>query len=87
MSIDYSSPLILLQFELEEAAGERNGGIVIGTGRRPSPLADADRFGPSISVHQVVRGVGIAENGLGRQRRRRRRRSPLERERKKISKY
>ena len=61
----YSSSLILLHFEFKEASSElRNGWIVIRTRWWPPPFADADGFSPSVSVHQMIRCVGIAENWL-----------------------
>ena len=77
MNFAYLPPLILLQFKFKKASGQRDGRVVIGARRRPSPLADADRFGPSVGIHQMMRGVRISENRLWRQRRRWRRRSPL----------
>ena len=60
LAIFYSSSLILLHFEFKEASSElRNGWIVIRTRWWPPPFADADGFSPSVSVHQLMRCVGI----------------------------
>ena len=56
MNFAYLPPLILLQFKFKKASGQRDGRVVIGARRRPSPLADADRFSPSVGIHQMMRG-------------------------------